>query len=229
MSTLRLSRPAGALVALLVAGVLAACSGDDSSASSGTPLVGRFGIEAGACAGAASTGSTFRMVQPNGDAQTGPFVTNPDSPCADKSVTPLQPGSEGGLVTGEYQPSVDPAFGPDGTSTATKVISATPFFAVGFGVATDEADPQSKKSVDAPSIFDEDGKLTGDLSALAVSWNGQFFNQGAPKPGATGGDLRGTYDASTKAYTLDWTSLIEGGPFDGFTGIWHLEGTFTSA
>jgi hypothetical protein len=27
-------------------------------------------------------------------------------------------------------------------------------------------------------------------------------------------------------YTLEWKSLIVGGPFNGFTGRWHLEGTF---
>jgi hypothetical protein len=25
---------------------------------------------------------------------------------------------------------------------------------------------------------------------------------------------------------MEWTSTISGGPFDGFTGLWHLEGTF---
>jgi hypothetical protein len=38
--------------------------------------------------------------------------------------------------------------------------------------------------------------------------------------------LSGTYNAKTGAYTIDWSSQIIGGPFDGFTGVWHLEGTF---
>lgn len=229
MQPVRLTRSAGALVALALVAVLAGCGGDDSARASGTRLDGRFGIDAGTCAEAAVSGSTFRMVQPNGSVADGPFVSNPDSTCADKSVTPLQAGSDGGLLTGSYQTSTEPAFAADGTSTATKVISATPFFAVGFGLATDETDAQSKEAVDPPSIFDEDGKLNGDLSALAVTWNGQYFNQGAPKPGADDGDVSGTYDADSGVYALDWTSLIEGGPFDGFTGIWHLEGTFTSS
>jgi hypothetical protein len=38
--------------------------------------------------------------------------------------------------------------------------------------------------------------------------------------------VTGTYNADTKAYTLDWTSQIIGGPFNNFSGHWHLEGTF---
>ena len=36
----------------------------------------------------------------------------------------------------------------------------------------------------------------------------------------------GTYDPETGAFTLEWTSYIEGGAFNGFTGLWHLEGVF---
>src|SRR5687768_17203084 len=63
-----------------------------SQASSAAPLVGTFRITAGDCASNRS-GSFFRMIQPGGTA-TGPFVTNSDSPCGDKSYTPLRPGSD---------------------------------------------------------------------------------------------------------------------------------------
>jgi len=73
-------------------------------------------------------------------------------------------------------------------------------------------------------------KLSGDLDAVSVAYGNQQFNQGAPKPDGstptgTAGPT-GTYDAKTGKYTLEWSSAIVGGPFDGFTGIWHLEGTF---
>ena len=48
----------------------------------------------------------------------------------------------------------------------------------------------------------------------------------APKPTVTGSGATGTYDPKTGAFTLQWTSLIAGGPFNGFTGLWHLEGVF---
>jgi hypothetical protein len=51
--------------------------------------------------------------------------------------------------------------------------------------------------------------------------------QGA-KPGLTAGPT-GTYDAATKRYVLEWSSQIVGGPFNNFTGIWHLEGVFEPA
>jgi hypothetical protein len=74
------------------------------------------------------------------------------------------------------------------------------------------------------------GQLSGDLRAFAASWNRQHFNQGAPKPdGSTPGITSGpsgTYDASTRRFTLTWTSQIVGGPFNNFTGAWHLTGTF---
>jgi hypothetical protein len=74
------------------------------------------------------------------------------------------------------------------------------------------------------------GKLSGDLAAFDATWNKQAFNQGSPKPdgsrpGNTGA-VSGTYDAATGAYSLTWTSQIVGGPFNSFTGYWHLEGTF---
>jgi hypothetical protein len=41
--------------------------------------------------------------------------------------------------------------------------------------------------------------------------------------------VSGTYDAATGHFVLQWKSLIVGGPFDRFTGSWHLEGTFVPA
>ena len=35
--------------------------------------------------------------------------------------------------------------------------------------------------------------------------------------------------AATNAFTIEWTSLIVGGPFNGFTGQWHLSGQFVAA
>jgi hypothetical protein len=73
-------------------------------------------------------------------------------------------------------------------------------------------------------------KLTGNFEAWTAEWNKIYFNQGAPKPnkaqpypGLTQ-PVTGTYDAKTGAFTLTWYSAIVGGPFNGFTGYWHLEG-----
>src|SRR4051794_32542234 len=67
-----------------------------TAASGGQALEGTFKLSAGAC-GATVGGTSFRMIQPGGSAAGGPFVQNTDSSCADKTYTPLSPGSDGGL------------------------------------------------------------------------------------------------------------------------------------
>lgn len=198
-------------------------------------LVGLFRIEPGTCdtTGGVTQGSYFKMIEVGGKAGEGPFVQNGDSPCGDKGFSPLLPGDAGGLVTGEFQPTPEPPFDDKGSGTAVAMTKPTPFFAVSFATATNEKDPQTGKATATPTIRNEGGKLSGDLSAFAAAWNKQHFNQGAPKPagdlpGLTSGPT-GTYDESTGAYTLEWSSQIEGGPFNSFTGIWHLEGVFEPA
>jgi hypothetical protein len=226
-------RRIAALAALLL---LAACSGGepsdpDADAPRTGELVGTFGVAAGACAADGTrSGSFFRMVQPGGTLADGPFVSNADSLCADKTWTPLAPGSDGGLVTGAYQPQPEPAFaGSDGAAAA--ILQPTSFFAVKFAAATNDTDPQTGELAPPPRIVAAaDGSLSGDLSAVGVAWNQQHFNQGAPKPG--GGEAgitsgpSGAYDPDTGAYTLEWASQIVGGPFNNFTGVWRLEGAF---
>lgn len=222
-----------------------ACGDDDDDATAGDSaaddqeqiaqageLVGLFRIEPGTCDanGGVTAGSYFKMIEVGGVAGDGPFVKNGDSPCGDKSFSPLLPGDAGGLLTGEFQPTPDPAFDEAGSGTAAAITKPTPFFGVAFANATNEKDPQTGKAAVAPMIRHEGGTLSGDMSAFAAAWNGQHFNQGAPKPG---GDmpgltsaLTGTYDESTGVFTMEWSSQIEGGPFNSFTGIWHFEGVF---
>jgi len=239
---------------LLAAGLLATACGDDdeddtstattaaagdTTASSAAPtgpqeLVGLFAVDAGTCADAGVTaGSYFRMVQADGTLADGPFIENGDSTCGDKTWNPLLPGDDGGLVTGSYQPQPDPVFDAAGNAMVEAIVMPVPFFAVDFGVSTNETDPQTGESTPTPSITSTEGALSGDLSAFAAAWNNQLFNQGSPKPdgslpGSTSA-VTGTYDEATGRYTLDWTSLIVGGPFNNFTGVWHLEGTFQAS
>ena len=204
-----------AAAVLAVLSMLVACGGSNKKTASSTDaLTGVFKIDAAKCDTSTASGSWFRMVQPGGNVTSGPFVANPDSTCGDNTVTPLAAGTDGGLKAGSYQDAV---------------IQPQGFFAVPFDVSTNEKDPQTGVSVKPPTITRTGNALTGDLSAISVSWNQQHFNQGAPKPGAGGNGPTGTYDEATHRYTLDWTSRIEGGPFNGFTGMWHLEGTFQPA
>ncbi|MBL8779211.1 MAG: hypothetical protein JNK12_25025 [Acidimicrobiales bacterium] len=239
-------RPLLMALLLVFALVAASCSsdGDDSSsdttagdttettAAASGDLVGTFGIDPGTD-GAEVTGSYFRMVQSGGTVADGPFVPNGDSTATDQTYTLLEPGTDGGLTTGAFQPGPDPLFDADGNALADAIIQPVTFFGVSFSITTSDTDPESGDPVTEVTITDEDGTLTGQTTAVTAAYGGQEFNQGAPKPdGSSPGEttaVSGTYDAETGAYTLDWASQIVGGSFDGFTGVWHLEGTFTAA
>jgi hypothetical protein len=200
------------------------------SAQAAEKLVGLFKLTPGSWSGSADdgkvSGTYFRMMQPDGKT----YLTNGDSRAANKSYTILSPGTDGGLRTGTYQSTPSPAFNSDGDALSGKVTAPEDFFGVKFATATNKKDPQTGKTTAVPTITRDGSKLSGDLRAFAASWNKQHFNQGAPKPdGKKPGftkEVSGTYNASTKAFTITWRSLIVGGPFDKFTGEWHLVGTF---
>jgi hypothetical protein len=225
------------LLAVVVLMATACGGGDDkkeASAGGQEPLVGLFKVTAGTCSDAAVTSGTyFRMIQPGGKPGEGPYVPNGDSPCGDKTWSPMTPGTDGGLRTGAFQPQESQPFDPGGNGISNKIAQPTRWFAVTYSVATNELDPQTNTKAKQPEIYVKDGQLSGDLSAYAAAWNGQHFNQGSPKPGGQRPGLTtgpsGTYDPATKKFTLEWTSQIAGGPFNNFTGTWHFEGTFEKA
>ena len=231
--------PTRLLVAALAAvALMAAACGDDSSSTADEPaaaddvsafegeLVGTFTIDAATCSTDGVSGSYFRMVQPGGTLEAGPYIENFDSQCEDLTYSVLSPGTDGGLVAGLVQPAPAPAFDEGGNGLATAITEPVTFFGVDFATATDP-------EVDPVMIQSTGGSLTGDLAAFTAYYGGEAFNQGAPKPdGLTPGltaEPSGTIDTETGAFVLEWTSQIVGGAFNDFTGIWHLEGTFTPA
>jgi hypothetical protein len=217
-------------LALLAGGAACSSSRSSSSGGSGTALVGTFEFTAGSCPGATPTGTYFRMIQPGGSIAKGKFFDNPDSKCPDKSYTVETAGTDGGLSTTTYQPSPAKAFDKTGNALASEILAPGSFTAIKFGISTNSTDPQTKHSVPLPKIVDDHGVLSGQIEAWSASWNNLYFNQGSPKPnGSRPGltsPLTGTYDQSTHAFVLTWASQIVGGPFNGFTGFWHLQGTF---
>lgn len=73
-------------------------------------------------------------------------------------------------------------------------------------------------------------KAIGQEKAEKVwDWVAGKYLESAQAPTITGKGATGTYDAATGRFTLDWTSLIVGGPFNRFIGRWHLEGTFVKS
>lgn len=234
-------RLAGLLAAFALLSAACGGGGEDSGVPAagsttlaGEQLTGLLTIAPGECSdGGVESGSWFRMVQSGGSPDEGPYVGNADSPCGDDTWMPLTPGDDGGLLTGDYQPLPEPAFDDQGNARGAGITAPATWFAVDFATSTNPVDPQTSAEVPPPTVTVDRGKLSGDLRGFAASWNGQHFNQGSPKPdGSTPGATAlptGSYDPDSGAYTLEWTSHIRGGPFDGFTGVWHLEGTFQPA
>jgi hypothetical protein len=219
-----------ALVTVAI-GLGAVQAGASPKASAGKPLVGTFKLTKGTFANGVASGSYFRMVYPGGTIKGGKFFQNPDSTASDKSYTLVRPGSSGGLSTAGFQAGPTPAFDAKGDALATKIIAPARFNAIAFGLSTLSRDPKGGPAIPAPSIVVTNGKLSGQVEAVYASWNKLFFNQGSPKPGGAKPGLTssvsGTYNSKTGAFALQWTSAVVGGPFNGFTGYWHLQGTFS--
>jgi len=224
-------RVALGVMALSAFGVAATPTMSAGAAARAQTLVGTFKLTAGSCTGSTPTGTYFRMIFPGGSISAGKFFDNPDSACtSDQSYTLATPGTAGGLRTGKYQPAPTPAFSATGSALADSIIQPQSFTAINFSIATSSTDPESGTAVPVPVIKVKNGKLSGQVEAWTADWNNLYFNQGSPKPGGTSPGLTepvsGTYNAKTHAFTLIWASQVVGGPFNGFTGYWHLQGVF---
>jgi hypothetical protein len=211
--------------AVALSGIASASSGG------GKALTGTLDLSAGKLVQqhgrAVYTGTYFRMLLPG---KTDEYFSNPQSRAKDKTYTLLRPGSQGGLELGKYQPAPSPAFASNGFALAQRITKPETFAGIHFSISTAAKDAQSGAQDSAPTLVLHGNKLTGNFEAWTAEWNKIYFNQGAPKPnkaqpypGLTQ-PVTGTYDAKTGAFTLTWYSAIVGGPFNGFTGYWHLQG-----
>jgi hypothetical protein len=76
-------------------------------------------------------------------------------------------------------------------------------------------------------VSNTQAKSPGEKQAQeAWDFVSQKFLGASPKATVAGTSATGTYNAKTGQFVLQWTSLIVGGPFNGFTGLWHLQGTY---
>lgn len=219
------------LVLALATGGLSALPAAAARYSSGKPLVGTFKLNPGACSGVTVSGSYFRLILPGGSAQQGRYFFSSASTCSNQSYTPLAPGTAGGLRTGQYQRK--PSAGASAGAPAVQILQSQRIGSMAFSVETNADDPESGKALPAPRIVESKGHLNGQLEAWSMVFSTGPINQGTPKPGLHDqkqvSTMLGTYDASTHAFLLSWTSTFVGGPFNGFIGSWHLEGTFVPA
>lgn len=209
---------------------------------SAVPLTGTLNIDAGTKVGGVySSGSYFAM-----------GANNPNG-ASTVMLTPLSTGP-GGIVLGTHQnfvlnPDTPHPFnwngagasagtGFNGTpTTASDMLEPFLFFGVSTHVGANPVSYQSGDAHPAPSADLDTNSCVGtvctvtfELSSWEVMWNGSAFEQG-PRPINTGPFemATGTYDTATGFYSVTWASQINGGPFNGVTGYWHLEGTLAGA
>jgi len=197
----------------------------------GVPMLGLFKLTTGSAdIGATPSGTYVEMLSSSG----GP-LPNISSPAENKDYTTFSPGVDGGLSTVAYEPQPSPAFagGTSGNALADDILEPVPFEGTNFSIDTNAKDVETGQADPIPQVYDDNGTLSGQITAWDAQWNGQSFNQGTPKPDGTSPApttaLSGTYDAATGAFTLSWQSRIVGGGFDGYSGYWHLAGTFVPA
>ena len=156
------------------------------------------------------------------------FVTDPDVPHPQGWKGDINgDGIPDGAAGGEYNALVS-----EGSA-----FSSFKFFGVDTFIGLNPVSYQSGLSKNAPTLDLVSGSCVNnicniavDLSAWEVYWNGSVFEQG-PRPDNSNPSFdlaMGTIDTVTGRYTLDWSSQILGGAFNGVMGFWHLEGQLTS-
>jgi hypothetical protein len=230
-------RSASRLVPLVVAVALLAACASPALAAKKVELKGTLAVSPGRPATKAQqkeakakyTGSYFRMILPGG---VDKYFANADSRAADKTYTLFRTGRERGLKLDAFQEPPTPAFAPNGFALTRRIVQPETFAGIDFSISTAATDAQTGQKATVPRLFATGRRLTGDFRAWTAEWNSIYFNQGAPKPnGSFPGftkPVNGTYDPRSGRYELSWYSLIVGGPFNGFTGLWHLQGKLVS-
>ena len=151
------------------------------------------------------------------------FVLDPDVP---------HPQGWQGDINGDGIPDGAAGAGYGGTpvSGGGNIVQPFSFAGVPTYVGTNPISYQSGNGHPAPSA--EITNCVGSICTLSlqlesweVMWNGSAFEQG-PRPVNTGPFTlaTGTFDQSNNHYSVLWASQINGGPFNGVTTRWYLEG-----
>jgi hypothetical protein len=226
-----------ALLAVAAFGVpliLASCGGGSPSAASGPAksLVGTFEIQGGHCTGSkgAPTGSFLVIVDSAGSKTVG----NPNGGCKNKYYTPLSPGTQKGIETGQFQTDPIPTFDAHGDSLADAVIAPVSFLGVKFGMATNPDDvqdaPNGPTAFTPPTATVRGTKLTLNLRSLNITYGGSPNSSCQNNAGYGCWNLgsklaQGSYDPKTHRYVVQW---FVGETFTqlGDSMIVRFEGTF---
>ena len=195
-----------------------------------TTLVGTFKLTAGSCA----TTHADRDVLPHDlsrrEPHGGKFFDNPDSTCTDKSYTLAVPGTAGGFTTGKYQPEPGAGLLGDGKRP---VEHDHPTTVVHGHQLQHRHESEGSPDRSCRTGADDQGQEREALGtgrgverimeqALLQSGLAQARRHLAWADRAGHRDLQ-LQDPRLRA---DVGSAVVGGPFNGFTGYWHLQGKF---
>lgn len=182
-------------------------------------------LTAGMISGVAQAATINTLFAGGGTFKMGVFTATPN---------PIS-GSTHNIV-GAYNPP-GWAVGTAQSSQAASAITGFDFNSGGTWVNTFTAAASSQASVTgggpipsgtvngASATIANGNTILVNLSSFFANWNGSDFNQGTAAATGTVTSVVG----NAFSYTLDWTSLIVGGPFNNNTGTWHLTGTGTVA
>jgi hypothetical protein len=208
------------------------CSGGHGASSDPTHLNGLFRIAPGVCTSATGlpTGSYLVVIS----AATSHTVKNPQGGCGNAAYTLLRPGTDGGLITGEFQDVKGATFDARGNSVADRIVAPTRFGKTRFGFATNARDEQDAATggvaFPRPAAIVTGTALRVDLRSLVVSYGGNpgtscasSFGVGCWELGSE--NATGTYDAATGGFTLQWFTGESFTPKGDSIEV-HLAGTF---
>jgi hypothetical protein len=226
------------LVALLVsvAALLAA-----TTAASATTLKGTITLTTGADS-SPYAGSWVRLYQTaDGPSNPAGYFVNPSSPAADQSYTPLVNGTQG-VTLKTIIPLASPAFDGSGNSLTNTLLTPEPFAGVNFSAYVPKNTAKKAKFGKKGLVLEiakdknaTDPITSADFTGWTIAWGGDS-NYATPgsTPDVDGGNLTGsvTWTNPKKhklggTIALTWSSPISEPPFQAYTAVWQLQGTYT--
>lgn len=237
----RSRRPLAALVAAAV-GVLALAIGA-GTATAVTLKSGTITLTTGSNS-APFTGSWVRLYQTAlGAGNPAGYFVNPSSPAADQTYTPVVNGTQGIKLGTPVQGLASPAFDGGGNSLTNTILKPVPFAGVNFSaftaVNTDKKTKNGKKGLWIKVAGGKSATVavtSADFSGWTIAYGGdsKYSTPGATSDVLAGGNLTGSLtwkDPKNKALggsiILNWSSQITEPPFQPFTAVWQLQGTYT--
>jgi hypothetical protein len=210
------------------------------SASAAT-LKGTIQLTTGATSGPTPYAGSW--VQLYETANPSVYFTNPSSPAANQTYTPLVNGTEGVDLGLPVQGEATPAFDAKGNSLTNTILTPEPFAGTNFSsFVTLNSAKKAKYGKKGIVIKVGGGKgatvavTSADLTGWTIAWGGLLFDTPGSTAGVAGGNLTGSLTWTNPkdkslggTITLDWSVPIvnpPGNPFDTYTANWQLQGTY---